>query len=113
MGDGICFWLVGEGEDVYRIEDRGSGLRVAGWLSKAVVEIAAASPGHVREHSIERNAPLFVGVEAVKEEVAQEAAVLGDAFGNDAPCGRDGVGVVLRERGEVAEPGESASGNYG
>lgn len=84
FGDGIGFGLVGEREDISGIEDGRSRLRVAGGLCEAIVKAAAAGSGDMGEDAVEGDASVFVGVEALVEEVAEEATVLGDAFGDDA-----------------------------
>ena len=112
-GDAIFFGLIGERKDIGREEDRRGGLRVARGLSETIVEAAAAGSGNVGEDAVERNASIFVGIESLIEEVAEEAAVLRDAFAIDARGGSDGIGGVFGVRGEVANGGEATSGDNG
>ncbi len=86
---------------------------VAGRLSEAMVETAAAGSGNVRENAVDGDAAVFVGVETLVEEVAEEAAVLGDAFGDDARGGSDGVRGTFCVRGKIAEGGEAEAGDDG
>src|SRR5258707_3132324 len=109
-GGGIGFGAIGEREDVGREEHRGSGLRVARRLSEPIVEVAATGACDVGEDAIEGDATFLVGVEALIKEVAQEAAILRDAFAIDARRGGDGVGSMLGVGREVANDGETASG---
>ena len=69
---------VGEREDVGRVELVHVGVGVPGRLCEAVVEAAAAAARHVRDDPVEHPASLFVAVEPVEHEGAQEASALGD-----------------------------------
>src|SRR5688572_21271942 len=51
----------------------------ARWRGKAVVEIAQAAAGHVRDHAVEHLPRALVGVESLPEKVAQAASALGGA----------------------------------
>jgi hypothetical protein len=52
-------------------------------LTVATVELASAGTGDVSEHAVEHAPPVFVKVEAIEEELAKEAAGLGDPEGED------------------------------
>ena len=112
-GDRICLGLIGEGKDVGGEKDGRGRLRVARRLGETVVEAAAARSGDVGENAVERDPSLFVGIETLIEKVAQEAAVLRNAFAVDAGRGSDGIGSVLGIGGEVANRGEAAAGDDG
>ena len=102
---------VGEREEVGRIEERRDRLRVAGRLREAVVEAADARARDVDEEAVEDAPALLVGVESLREEVAQEPADLRDADAVDATRRRDDVGVVLEVRGRVADRREPETGH--
>ena len=110
-GDRIFLGLIGEWKNIGRKEDRGRGLRVARGLGEAIIETAAARSGNVRQNAVERNASFFVRIEALIEEVAQEAPILRNAFAIDACRGSDGIGCVLGIGREVAYRGEAAAGH--
>src|SRR5216684_14895 len=76
--DRIDFWLVGKGKDVGGEEDRRGWLGITGGLRKPVIETAPACAGDMREHTIESDAPLFVGVKALVQKIAQESSILRD-----------------------------------
>src|SRR5258708_12222783 len=110
-GDRIALGLVGERKDVGGEEYRRGRLRISGGLGKTVVETPAASTGYVCKHTIESDAPIFVGIETLIKKIAQEAAILRDAFAKHTGRGRDRVGRVLHIRGEVTHGGETEPGN--
>src|SRR6516162_2801354 len=72
----VLLRLIGKRKDVGREENGRTGLRVARRLSETVVEAAAACSRNVGENTVERDPSFFVGIEALIEEVAQEAPVL-------------------------------------
>ena len=111
VSERINFGLVGERKDVGGKEYGRGRLRIARGLGEAVVEAAAACTGDVREHAIESDAAIFIGIESLIEKIAQEAAILRDAFAEHTRRRRDGVRRVLCIRGEVAYGGEAESGN--
>src|SRR5205085_3531824 len=94
-GDRVGLLEAREREDVGRIEERGVRLRVARRLREAVVEAAAPRARGVREDPVERDAPPLVGVEALIQEVAQEAPGLRYAVRDAVACGREARRVVL------------------
>src|SRR5882724_2957058 len=110
-GERIGFGFVGEREDIGGEKDGGSGLGVAGGLSEAMIEAAAASAGYMRENAVDGDAAFFVGIETMIEKMAEEAAVLRNAFGYDAHGGSDGVGGMFCVGSEIAEGGEAEAGN--
>ncbi len=114
---GVSFGETGEGKDVGGPIDGGDGLGVAGGLGEAVVEAAAAGSADVGEDAVEDDLTGGAGVEALVEEVAEEAAALGDAGGVDVfcGCGRGGLafGGVFHPAGEVADGGEAETGDDG
>src|SRR4051794_11417898 len=63
---------IGEWEHVGWKEDRRRWLGIARRLGKTVIEAAAPRACHVREHTVERDAALLVGIEALVEHLAQE-----------------------------------------
>ena len=62
------------------------------------------------EDAIERHAALFVGVESLIEKIAQEAAVLRDAFAVNATGWRDGLRIVFGIGSKIADCGEAEPG---
>ena len=84
---------------------------VARLLTKAVVERAAAGAADLVEHTIKHDASSFVFVEALVDEVAQEAAGLRDTPADGACDARQritfGGAGVLEEADDVAGAGET------
>ena len=78
-GDRVAQRQVGEGVQIGRVQDGVHRLRVARRLGEAVVEVAPAGAGDVRDQAVEHRAAVLVGVEALVQEVAQEAPALRDA----------------------------------
>ena len=88
------------------------GVGVPGGLREAVVEAAAAPARHVRDHPVEHPASLFVAVEPVEHEGAQEAPALRDPETDGArdvaPGDSEFLGSVVAEQGhEVPDAGRS------
>ncbi len=73
---GIGRRQVGKREDVDGILRRSERLGVARRLGKAVIEVPAAGAGDMDEQAVEDLTAFFVGVEALIDEVPQEAAAL-------------------------------------
>src|SRR5262249_935011 len=92
--EGIGLGFVREWKNGGRKEDGRGWLRIARGLCEAVVETAATRTGHVRQHAVERDPAIFVGIEAVVEKVSQEASVLRDAFSVNTLNGSDRVASV-------------------
>ena len=109
--DRIMLRLVGEGENIGGEEDGGRRLRVARRLGKAIVEAAATRSADVCENSIESDPSLFICVEALVEQVAQEASILGDALAINALCWSYRIATVLRVGGEIEDGSKAASGD--
>src|SRR5438128_9508820 len=95
MSHWIDFRLVGERKDIGWEKYSHGRLRVARRLGEAVIKTAAAGPRYVREHAVESDATILIGVEALIQKVAQESSVLRDAFAEDAGRRRDGIRRVL------------------
>ena len=111
-GLGVRLGRVGEGEHVGRVEDVPVLVAVARRLREAVVEGAAPGARHLDEDAVEDAPPLLVLVHALVQEVAEEAAALGDAVAEgegDAGQGVGRSGLVLEEADEVAGGGEAAA----
>ena len=62
------------------------------------------------EDAVERDASFFVGIETLVEKVAQEAAVLRNAFAVDTLRRSNSIRRVLGVRGEVADGREAVGG---
>ena len=90
---------VGEGEDVGGIEGVQKRMAVARRLGEAMVEASAARSGHVRHHAVEDAAALFIAIETVIKERAQETSALGDA----EAVGAFDVVVLVAEQGVVSD----------
>ena len=113
-GLGVGLGPVGEGEDVGRVVDVPVLVAVPRGLREAVVERAVPGSGHLDEDAVEDAPPLLVLVEALVEELAEEAAALRDAVAQGEGDAREGVGrggLVLEEADEVARGGEAAAGD--
>jgi hypothetical protein len=67
----------------------------------------------VGENAVEGDAPVFVGIESLIEEVAEEASVLRNAFAVDALGRSDGFGRVFGIGGEIANGSEASAGYNG
>ena len=72
-----------------------------------MVEATAAGARGMHEHAVEGLVPALVGVEALVEEVAQEAPGLRHAEGHPEPRGEEALRVVLGVRDDVADGGET------
>ena len=75
-GDRIGLLLVGERKHVHRVLDVEVLQLVARLLAEAMVERAAARAAHLIEDAVEDDAAALVVVEALVDEVAEEAAGL-------------------------------------
>src|SRR3954471_24752840 len=105
--DRILLSLIGEWEDIRRKKHRRSRLRVARGLRETVVEVASPGSCHVPQNAIERDSSIFVSVESLIEEVAQEAPVLRDAFAVNARDRGYRIRRMLDVRGEITDGRES------
>src|SRR5690349_9422140 len=65
------------------------------------------------EDAVEGDFSIFVGVEAFIEKIAQEAAILRNAFAIDALRGSDRAGMMLCVGSEIADGGEAQAGHHG
>ena len=71
----------------------------------------------MRKDAIERDPPLFVGVETLVNKIAQKTAILRNAFAEHTRRRCDAVGRVLHIRSKVAhrreaQPGYNRIGDY-
>ena len=104
---------VGEGKNVRWEKERRGGLSVARWLREAVIEAASARAGNVSEDTVDGDTAVLVGVESLIEEVAKKAAVLRNAFNEDAGNRSNSLWIVFRVGSEIAKDSEGESGNDG
>src|SRR6266436_5341974 len=110
----IGFGVVGERENVGWEKDGRGWLGVAGGLSEAMIEAAAASAGDVGENAVDGDAAFFVGIETLIQKMAEEAAVLRNAFCDDAHGGSDAAWALLFcIGGEIAEGGQAKTRDDG
>ena len=100
---------VGEREDVDRIEGRHDLPGIARGLGEAVVEVTAAGAGDVDQQAIENLAAFFVGVETFVNQVAKEAAALGNAEAESLPHRGDRFGIVLEVGNKIAHRGQTGA----
>jgi len=91
--------LVGEGKNIVG-KNTAEVARNRGTVGKAVVEAARPAPRRGK-HAIESNSPILIGIESLREKIAQEAAILRDAFAEHAAAGVRLSGECLAIRRKV------------
>jgi len=72
----IALRKIGERKKISRVKQRRERLRIARRLCKAMIEAAASRARDVDVHRVKHLPPVFIGVEALVEEVTQEATAL-------------------------------------
>lgn len=100
-GHRVLLCAADEREDVGRVEKRRVGMGVAGGLTKAVVEAAAARAGGLGQHPVQRRPTLEVLVEPLVEKVAKKASRLRDTHGESPLPRRRAPRAVLEKRHQV------------
>ena len=84
-------------------------MAIARGLREAMIEAAPAGAGDVRPQSVEDPVALFVGIEAIVEELAQEAAALRSAEADGALH----LALLLHISDVIADGGGSQARNGG
>ena len=83
----VALGHIAKREDVRRIEEIQIRMRVPRRLGEAMIEAAAAAPGHVRHNPVEHLPMCLVLIEPVVQKSAEEASALRDAEGDGAAEG--------------------------